>query len=247
MLFFYIKNSRNIIIVYIYYYLTLVKSIFCGEFIDMKKLSLYDSYFVTLDSGLYLYNSDFLDCSLIHNFNEKINSSYKVIITELYDEQKAYIICLVNEIFFIFDEYTNKTLNYNLDEFNIFKGNYYDILPYKIINDNITFFLSYNEKNKNLFFYYYTLNLYENNIILLKKTEIENMNIKNKMIRCQLINNLLLIKCFYYSLVNEQKYLSSTKFLINGTDIITNESFNLQVNKTIKQIKSSFSHDYILM
>ena len=55
---------------------------------------------------------------------------------------------------------------------------------------------------------------------------------------------IFLIKCFYYSLVNEQKYLSSTKFLINGTDIITNESFNLQVNKEIKQIKSAISYDY---
>ena len=42
---------NNIIILYI-----LIKIIFCEEFIDLKKLSLYDSYFVILDSGLSLFS-----------------------------------------------------------------------------------------------------------------------------------------------------------------------------------------------
>ena len=53
----------------------LIKEISCGEFIDMKKLSLNDSYFVTLDSGLYLYNSDFSDCSLIYYFDKQLDLS----------------------------------------------------------------------------------------------------------------------------------------------------------------------------
>ena len=151
MFLFNITNSRSIIILYIFYYLILIKEISCGEFIDMKKLSLNDSYFVTLDSGLYVYNSDFSDCALIHNFNKKINSNDKVIITELYNEQNAYIICLVNDLFYIFDEYTNRTNKCYLNEFDIFKNNYYDILPYKIDNNNnnISFFVSYNKINEN--------------------------------------------------------------------------------------------------
>ena len=56
------------------------------SFIDMKKLCISDSYFVILNSGLYLYDFNNSYCSLIHTFN---NNEYKgsgdnILITELY-------------------------------------------------------------------------------------------------------------------------------------------------------------------
>ena len=44
------KLNTLIIIINFYY-------IFAGEFIDIKKLFLFEKYFVILDTGLYLYDS----------------------------------------------------------------------------------------------------------------------------------------------------------------------------------------------
>ena len=131
---------KNIIIPFF-----LIKIIFCEEFFDLKKLSSFDSYFVVLDSGLYLYNPNLIDCAIIHNFNPNIKSSDKVILSQINNEEKSYIICLVNELVFIFNEYTNKTNIYELDDYNNIKQNYYEILPYNIENDNINFFMVLNK------------------------------------------------------------------------------------------------------
>ena len=199
---------KNIIILYI-----LIKIIYCGEFLDLKKLSSFDSYFVVLDSGLYLYNPNLLDCSIIHNFNPNIKSTDKVILSKINNEEKSYIICLVNELVFIFNEHTNKTNIYKLDDYNNINQNYYEVLPYNIENDNISFFMVLNKEKEKLTFNFYTLNLNENNINGPIVKEFDNMNIQSKRIRCIIINNLSIIKCFYYSKNNNNKHLlASTNF-----------------------------------
>lgn len=197
---------NNIIILYI-----LIKIIICEEFIDLKKLSLYDSYFVILDSGLYLYNPNLIDCSIIYNFNPNINSNYKVILTEISNEKKAYIICLVNELLFIFNEYTNKTNIYKLNDYDNIQHNYYEVLPYNIENDDISFFMILNKEKEKLTFNYYTLNLNENTFNCQIVKEFNNMYILNQMIRCSIFN-FSIIKCFYYSKNNNQHLLASTNF-----------------------------------
>ena len=83
------KLKLNNIITIFFYTIFLSNEIsFCDELIDMKKLSLYDSYFVVLDRGLYLYkinhNIQILDCALIHEFKtEIIYLKDKVILNEL--------------------------------------------------------------------------------------------------------------------------------------------------------------------
>ena len=229
---------KNIIILFF-----LIKIIFCEQIFDLKKLSSFDSYFVVLDSGLYLYNPNLLDCAIIHNFNPNIKSSDKVILSQINNEEKSYIICLVNELVFIFNEYTNKTNIYELDDYNNINQNYYEVLPYNIENDNISFFMVLNKEKEKLTFNFYTLNLNENNINGPIVKEFDNMNIQSKRIRCIIINNLSIIKCFYYSKNNNNKHLlASTNFSINNNiSIIMEDSFNMTVNKEIKQIKSAIS------
>ena len=60
---------RNILIIEIYYILISLNVIYSGRFVDIKKLSPNDYYFVILDSGLYLYDSTIENCSLIYGFN----------------------------------------------------------------------------------------------------------------------------------------------------------------------------------
>ena len=81
------NKSKSFIIFELYYLLISIKIIFTGEFKDLIKLSLYDSYFVVLDTGLYLYNFNIQDCALIHEFNDLEYNRYNNIIniTELYD------------------------------------------------------------------------------------------------------------------------------------------------------------------
>ena len=77
--------------------LILIKVSFADKFIDIKKLSLYDIYFVVLDTGLYLYDFNSLDFALIHEFNENEyrDSNNLINITELNYRHIAYIFCLI--------------------------------------------------------------------------------------------------------------------------------------------------------
>ena len=64
-------NFRYVISLY-YFCLFLIQGAYSDIFIDIKKLNLYGSYFVVLDSGFYLYNFKTLDCSLILGFNSTV-------------------------------------------------------------------------------------------------------------------------------------------------------------------------------
>ena len=104
-----IKNgnkSRIFININIYLTLIFINLVFPLEFIDIKKLTTYDSYFVVLDTGLYLYNFNNSECGLIRQFNSSVyrSSNNKIILNELSDELNSYIFCLVNEYLFIFNE-----------------------------------------------------------------------------------------------------------------------------------------------
>ena len=47
-----------------------------------------------------------------------------------------------------------------------------------------------------------------------EKIIFDNININNKMVRCQIISYLSLIKCFYNEKINNINYLSSFDFSI---------------------------------
>ena len=83
-------------------FLILIKASFSGNFIDIKKLSLYDIYFVVLDTGLYLYDINTVDFAVIHEFKEnEFRTSNNIInITELNYRHRTYILCLINQYLF---------------------------------------------------------------------------------------------------------------------------------------------------
>ena len=63
----------KIFLFHLYILLISLKDTFTGEFIDLKKLSLCDGYFVILDSGLYLYNINALNLSFVLIYEFKTN------------------------------------------------------------------------------------------------------------------------------------------------------------------------------
>ena len=240
-----IFQLKNIIIVSFYYILLSAKFILCDELIDMKKLSLYNSYFVVLDKGLYLYNIDnnaqILDGALIKEFERKIvYLSDKVILSEINNQRKAFILCMINNDLYIFNERTNKTYNFTISDIKNPKNNFYNIMPYKIESNNLSFIIAYNNATSNLYFYYYSFNK-NGEINKINKIKFDNMEIINKKINCQLISNLSFIKCFHYSNIDGESHLSYDKFSINEMNIEKIHTNQYKVGKIIKQVKSAMS------
>ena len=243
-------NFTNFIIIYIYIIFLLIKLLFGNVFIDIKKLSLSDSYLVVLDTGLYLYNFKNFDCSIILNFNSSVyrNTTNKVILNELNDENNLYILCLVNEYLFIFNENNNKTISYQINDFNLSPDKYYDLLPYKFQQNNISFIISYLNEPIIMTFYYYNFTL-KNDIIAHIEISFDNFEINNNnKISCQINSYLSTIKCFFHDIIDNKKYISTASFLIQDMNIIfdgishfeTDNSANINQLKTAKSVNNKF-------
>ena len=106
-----------------------------NEFIEIKKLSLYDSFFVVLDTGLYLYNFNSPNCSIIESFNSSVykRNNNRVISNEPNHNEHYYTPRIVNKFLFIFNESNNKTCSFILDIFDNSDNHYYDLLPLDLI------------------------------------------------------------------------------------------------------------------
>ena len=124
-------------------------------FKDIIKLSLYEKYFVVLNNGLYLYNYNLLICANIISFDSSsiLNSNDKIITTKLVDENNFYILCLINRLLYIFNEQTNKTISYQINNDDMSNDNYYNLLPYKIQNNILDIIIFVNKDDHRLYFY----------------------------------------------------------------------------------------------
>ena len=110
-------------------------------------------------------------------------------------------------------------------------------MPYEIKNNITTFILAFNNNTDNLFFYYYNFNLNEN-IFEPKVIAINDINIQNKMIRCEINYFSIFIICFYYSNKNSKKYFSSKIFKLKDMEFILDKTLDLtETNNVINQIK----------
>ena len=185
---------KNLIAISFYYLFFSIKSVLSVEFIDLKKLSINDNYFIILNEGFYLYNFIYLNCSLIYKFSVIKTDRDNFFLTELVDETNPYILCLVNQYIFIFNERTNAITSYDLYNTSIPKNIYYNLFPYQINNDNISFILSYNDTS-NLTFYYFNFPL-NGKIQEPKEISFTDMKIEQKMIRCRLIPHYRIFNAF---------------------------------------------------
>ena len=228
-------NLINFIIIYLYYILLSIKIVLGNVFIDIKKLSLSDSYFVVLDSGLYLYNFNTLDCSIILSFNSTVyrSSNDKIILNELNGDYNSYILCLVNEYLFIFNENNNKTISYQIKDFNLSPDKYYDLLPYKFQQNNISFIISYLNEPIIMTFYYYNFTL-KNDIKNPIGISFDNFEINNNKISCQINSYLSIIKCFFHEIIDNKKYISTASFLIKDMNIIFDGISHFETNNSAK-------------
>ena len=224
-------------------FLLSIKVVFSGLFIDIKKLSSFNKYFVVLDTGLYLYNFNDKDCALVYQFSKNKTVNDRIILDSLSDGKNHYILCLVNKYLFIFNENNNRTITKTLNESYTYKSDdYCNLLPYKIEDNNISFITVFNNGTSRLTFYYYNISLTEN-INTTKKIDHDVVaGIKDKMIRCKIIPDKSSIKCFFYK-HNKGHFLSYVKLDIQNMDITTTNPFDQSINSKIKQIKLALSYN----
>ena len=133
-------------------------------FKGIKKLSLNDNYFVTLNTGLYLFLVYPGWNISVSRFNSSVykNDNDIIIIKELIYNNYFYVICLVNKYLFLFNEKNNITNSFLIEENDIIPSNYYELLPYKVIGKKIQFFIYLNKteySSSYIFLFYYKISL----------------------------------------------------------------------------------------
>ena len=119
-------------------------------------------------------------------------------------------------------------------------------MPYKIENNNnISFIIAFNNETTNLYFYYYKYNLDEG-INEPKIIKFNNMNIQNKMIRCQISSKSNFIICFYYSINNGNNNFNWKTFIIKDIYLNVEQQqtiYNNRIFDVINQIKIATSNN----
>ena len=127
-------------------------------------------------------------------------------------------------------------INYYINEIATFNNSeYYNLMPYNIENNNISFIIAFNNDTNYLLFYLYNFKLNEE-INEPKVITFKNIDIQNKMIRCQINFNSTYIICFYYSKNNSKNHFNSKTFLIEDMNLIENKNIEILSDETLGEI-----------
>ena len=89
-------------------------------------------------------------------------------------------------------------------------------------SSSISFIIGFHKDKANLIFYFYN---FDSNGDINKPNEIKFntlKSIKDKMISCQINSYSSFIKCFYYSIIRNQRHLYYIKFSIDNMNIEKN-------------------------
>ena len=219
---------------FIYLIILFSTKIKCEDiFKDIKRLSFYDKYFVVLNKGLFLYNSNLLNCALITRFNSSVyKKDNDIIITkELIYDNIYYMFCMVNKYLFIFNEKNNITNSFLIDEDDITPSNYYDLFPYKVENNFLRFIIPFNNDTLRIYFLNYKISLETLKMEKINTRYITMNNIINKLVRCLINNYKSEIYCFYVDQINNINYLQSTR--------VTNLDYDYTLINTIQNLTST--------
>ena len=223
-------------------------------------------FFIIMSQGIYISNNDFSNITQIYAFNsieQSINSNEdnnKTVLSEFKFDADFYILSLVKDYLYLYDFNKRKVTQYNLRA--DLKGNFYDLIPYQIVNNSLYYVIIFSEKfiencyrtdvNKYVFnFINYKINfsLEENNNIIINKFLNEyydsntcNSYISSTLFSCQIISKKYLI-CFY--LTYYSKKLSISKFEIDDNGFKKDNTFDNSYSNSleIKDIRSSSSSE----
>ena len=212
-----------------------------GRFPNAKLLPS-GKYFILVDNGIYIYNSNFSLNKTIANFfnNECMDEEdyNKAIITEFKDDynNNFYIICLVKvQFLYIFE--SQKYILYKRIINDINKSRkYINLIPLKMDYPNFHFIISFisNPSNKKISLFHYKVNIFkeDNNNISCKEWGDIEIKVSQEFISCNKISGQKFI-CFYKT----DNYNISALILNETLDICKKQTNRIKY--TIESIKSS--------
>ena len=213
------------------------------KFLALKKLTS-DKYFIMLDKGLYIYNSDFKNIS--NNYDIKLNIN--IVLTQINIQSEIYISCLVNENVILYNMNNDEFNKYTYRDYNENKNNYYYLIPYNVNNKNFDYIVIHTNSYENCKFYIFRCEwIYQlvfdyctNNNKNKRKEFNENIITTTYRPICHLNSNNVHLKCFYKRIYNNNFYLNDIIYNIYNNP--SKGSISIKINYLIK-IESSISQD----
>ena len=116
------------------------------KFLALKKLTS-DKYFIMLDKGLYIYNSDFKNISKNYDIKLNINS----VLAQIKIQSEIYISCLVNENVILYNMNNDEFNKYTYHDYDRNKNNYYYLIPYNVNNKKFNYIVIYTNSYEDCF------------------------------------------------------------------------------------------------
>ena len=198
-----------------------------SKFIDIKSLNS-EKYFVVFDNGLYIYDNNFAKIKRLESFRT-FSSNNLFIIKHIY-QRNVYIICLISNYLYIYDETRDKFSFFQMNDiigYELLKYSYYNIIPYNNNNNKLNLIISSIKEELKVercewykyfigckdkcYYVYYNIykdyNFYYNRYGLTynsekaKQFEVPSGLLRQKNI-CHILGYSLIIKCIYYDTVN---------------------------------------------
>ena len=148
-----------------------------NKFHKLIKLTSSGEYFTILDSGIYIYDQNFMACKTLYIFqdSEKISSrkdSINTLISEIENNGQYYAIALAKKYLYIYNCTNNSIFRYLLNKLKETKsdqdGVNYNLIPYEMNNNFIKFIISHmydNTLGHKIYYYYFTIDFLEKKII----------------------------------------------------------------------------------
>ena len=116
-----------------------------AKFLEIKSLKS-GNYFVVFDYGFFIYDCNFSLIKSLFNFTSKIVDSDNIIITKHINKEIIYIFCLIKDYLYIYYDYMGKIfqydINYYVEDEELLKYKYYNIIPYNTKEDNLNLIIS---------------------------------------------------------------------------------------------------------
>ena len=212
----------------------------------------HNEYFIILNNGIYIYDNNFQEKSKIFEFKgeqivEDEKDNEKTAISDLKENINYYILCLVKNYLYLYDNNTKNVTQFNLNE--KINGYYYNLIPYKLVNNTLEFIIAYisiSSYRLNIFHYAFNFSSEIYNLTL-KNYYIDNNNfiksISGTYLSCEIIFQNSFI-CFL--LAENNNYLLKTIFYIEKNWILYNQSITYILQKSgaeINKIKISFDYN----
>jgi len=221
-------------------------------------------YFIISSDGITVYSYDFTVNKTIYIFNDNEKEDYnnnKMVISQYSPNNDFYIFCLIKgESLLIFDYKNCSIKSINITEIEKKDEFYYNIIPYKLDNNNsLEYIISYINFFETISSGYYQINFFRFKISLLENIK-DNILISNNtfkidgkpnnteifsnyelILSCHITySDLSKLVCFYSS--KDFTKLVGTSFDIENNFTLNKSAEKEYINKYIDDIQSSSSN-----